>query len=176
MADGRRLDRRADAARLYDAFGASLYRYALMVLADPAAAEDVVQQVFTAVLHGARPLEDPERYLRRAVRNECYTVLRQRARSGPLAADLPRRDREGDHRDEPEPALLVTHASGASPEERLALERAIRALPAEQREVLHLHAFEGMTFQEIADASGASINTVAARYRYALDKLRKSLA
>jgi DNA-directed RNA polymerase specialized sigma24 family protein len=35
-----------------------------------------------------------------------------------------------------------------------------------------LHVFDGMTFREIAEASGASINTVAARYRYALAKLR----
>ena len=41
-----------------------------------------------------------------------------------------------------------------------------------QREVVHLHVFDGLTFREIAEASGASINTVAARYRYALAKLR----
>jgi DNA-directed RNA polymerase specialized sigma24 family protein len=32
-----------------------------------------------------------------------------------------------------------------------------------------------MTFQEVANATGESINTVAARYRYALDKMRKLL-
>ena len=42
----------------------------------------------------------------------------------------------------------------------------------QQREVVHLHLFEGLTFREIAEASGASLNTVAARYRYALAKLR----
>ena len=45
-------------------------------------------------------------------------------------------------------------------------------LTPEQREVVHLHVFDGLTFREIAEASGASINTVAARYRYALAKLR----
>ena len=44
-----------------------------------------------------------------------------------------------------------------------------------QREVVHLHVYEGMTFQEVANATGDSINTVAARYRYALDKLRKMI-
>jgi DNA-directed RNA polymerase specialized sigma24 family protein len=33
-----------------------------------------------------------------------------------------------------------------------------------------------MTFQEIADITGESINTVASRYRYGIDKLRTSLA
>jgi RNA polymerase sigma-70 factor, ECF subfamily len=175
MGDGRGSDRRADVAHLYDEFGASLYRYALMVLADPSAAEDVVQQVFTAVLQGSRRLEDPEHYLRRAVRNECYTVLRRRVRTGPLAG-WPAGDREVDNTNQSGTPLLVPRRSDASPEERLALDRGIRQLPPEQREVLHLHAFEGMTFQEIANVSGASVNTVAARYRYALEKLRKLLA
>ena len=60
-------------------------------------------------------------------------------------------------------------------EERLALERALCELPPEQREVVHLKAFEGMTFQEIADAIGESINTVASRYRYAMEKMRAQL-
>ena len=45
----------------------------------------------------------------------------------------------------------------------------------EQREVVHLHVFEGLTFQEVADAVGASINTVAGRYRYALAHMRAVL-
>ena len=42
--------------------------------------------------------------------------------------------------------------------------------------MVHLHLFEGWTFQEVADASGESINTVASRYRYALARLREDLA
>jgi RNA polymerase sigma-70 factor (ECF subfamily) len=52
---------------------------------------------------------------------------------------------------------------------------AIRELPPEQREIVYLHVFEGLTFQEIATGLEASINTVAARYRYALGKLRQIL-
>ena len=44
---------------------------------------------------------------------------------------------------------------------------------AEQREVVYLHVFEGMTFQQIAGTSGESINTIASRYRYALARLRE---
>jgi DNA-directed RNA polymerase specialized sigma24 family protein len=71
-----------EAARLYDALGTSLYRYAVMLLADREAAEDVIQQVFAAVIgRGLGRVEDPERYLRRSVRNACYSMLQQR--SGP---------------------------------------------------------------------------------------------
>jgi DNA-directed RNA polymerase specialized sigma24 family protein len=41
--------------------------------------------------------------------------------------------------------------------------------------VIYWHVFEGLTFQEIADAAEESINTIAARYRYALAKLRQIL-
>jgi len=57
----------------------------------------------------------------------------------------------------------------------VAIERALLALPAEQREVVHLKIYEGMTLQEIADATGESINTVASRYRYAIEKMRAHL-
>ncbi len=72
--------RQALAARWFDAHGATLYRHALMLLADAPAAEDVLQQVFARVIGRAGGVEpdDPLHYLRRAVRNECYSVLRRR--------------------------------------------------------------------------------------------------
>ena len=145
---------------LYDRYGASLYRYGLMLLADPAAAEDAVQQVFTSVLRSgaSERLTADERYLRRAIRNECYSMLRQR-RIRPIQL-------------EPQALLEQVASADSSPDERMAVERGIRSLTSEQREVVHLHVFDGLTFREIAEASGASINTVAARYRYALAKLR----
>jgi RNA polymerase sigma-70 factor (ECF subfamily) len=102
-------------------------------------------------------IESEDRYLHRAVRNECYSALRRRRRD--VVVDRP--------------ALLEAVApSGVDPEERLTMERAIRELSAEQREVLHLKVYEGLTFQEIADQLDESINTVASRYRYAIEKLR----
>ena len=144
--------------RLYDAHGASLYRYALMLLLDHAAAEDAVQQVFAAVLRGSGPLENEVHYLRRAVRNECYSTLRRR------------RDARSDLRPILEPA-----SADEPVDERIAVERALATLPADQREVVHLHVYEGMTFKEIGDSLDQSINTVASRYRYALAKLRGAL-
>lgn len=150
-------DPRVEVGRLYDRYGAALYRYALMILADPSAAEDAIQQVFTALLSRARSIEQEEHYLRRAVRNECYSALRRRVQRGE------------------DPPLLEAVGPEARPDERLALERAIRELPADQREVLHLHAFEGRTFQEISDLTDESMNTIASRYRYAVAKLRQML-
>jgi RNA polymerase sigma-70 factor (ECF subfamily) len=161
MAAGGREERRELIARLYDRHGPSLYRYAVMLLADPAAAEDAVQEVFTAVLAAsARDIEDEGRYLCRAVRNQCYSMLRRRSR-------LRRREH---------PGTLLERAGGAegNPDERMTLQRVLRDLPPDQREVLHLHVYEGLTFQEIGDLAGLSINTIASRYRYALEKLREA--
>jgi RNA polymerase sigma-70 factor (ECF subfamily) len=52
---------------------------------------------------------------------------------------------------------------------------ALGELPEEQRAVVHLKLWEGLTFEEIADALDISPNTAASRYRYALDKLRGRL-
>ena len=57
----------------------------------------------------------------------------------------------------------------------LSLQNALRELPEEQRETMFLRLWSGMTLQEIADATDTPLNTVASRYRYALDKLREHL-
>jgi RNA polymerase sigma-70 factor (ECF subfamily) len=159
-ADGAAADR---IGRAYDRFAGPLYRHALMILADHAAAGDAVHQVFTSWLGAAGPPPDEEeRYLRRAVRNACYSALRQR-RANPIETGGA--------------ALLESVAADRDrPEERIAIEQAMRSLPAEQREVIHLKVFEGWTFQEIADFGGDSINTIASRYRYAMDKMRERLS
>jgi DNA-directed RNA polymerase specialized sigma24 family protein len=47
-------------AHLFDAHGAALYRYAVMLLADPSAAEDALQQVFAALLRPSVRVEGPD--------------------------------------------------------------------------------------------------------------------
>jgi RNA polymerase sigma-70 factor, ECF subfamily len=147
-------------AELYDAYGARLYRYAVLVLADRAAAEDAVQEVFVKV---APMLDDATisitfAYLAASVRNTCYSMLRRtRVRAGAT-----------------EP-LIELVAPGSTEEERMVIDDALRTLPAEQREVVYLKVFEGLTFQEIADRCGVSINTAASRYRYATQTLRRVL-
>ncbi|WP_341228255.1 RNA polymerase sigma factor [uncultured Arcticibacterium sp.] len=52
----------------------------------------------------------------------------------------------------------------------------IKQLPDQQREVLIMRHYEDMSFQEIADATGVSINTALGRMRYALINLRKMMS
>ncbi len=150
-----------DVAAVYDACAAGLYRYALMILADRQGAEDAVQQAFAKLLGQSRrpsALECPEAYLRAAVRNECYSQLRRRRRAATVASG----------------ALLEIADHAGGDEERLAVESVLRELPPEQREVVFLKVYEGRTLREIGDALGEPANTVASRYRYAMEKLRRA--
>jgi RNA polymerase sigma-70 factor (ECF subfamily) len=159
-------DSRCLLAAAYDACAPSLFRYAAMLLADPSAAEDVVHQVFAklaalgrrlAHIHALTP------YLRRAVRNECYRLLQHQSRLHTAHA--------------PDLLQLASPDQPQSCQElRPALEQALRSLPPEQREVVHMKIYEKMTFRQIAHDLAISSNTAASRYRYALLRLRELLA
>ena len=57
-------------------------------------------------------------------------------------------------------------------ERKQALLRAVDRLPAQQKEVVTLKIWGELTFDEIARTLDESLNTVASRYRYALEKLK----
>jgi len=145
--------------RLYQKHGAALAAYACSCGMDHASAEDVVQQLFLKLLAGklAAP-QTPLAYLYRAVRNACLNLRRDRQRE--IGLDTAE--------------LWFTHPGG-NREEVVSLQRALRELPEEQRETVFLRIWSGMTLQEIANLTEAPLNTVASRYRYALEKLRERL-
>jgi len=53
------------------------------------------------------------------------------------------------------------------------LQSALRGLPEQQREVILLHVWGQMSFEEVANALEIPPNTAASRYRYGLSKLRE---
>ena len=58
---------------------------------------------------------------------------------------------------------------------RTLMQTSLAALPPEQKAVVILKVWEGMTFAEIAEVLDIPANTAASRYRYAIDKLREAL-
>ena len=151
--------RRDEIESLYTQYGAALVAYGSALMANRSAAEDLVQHVFLNLLRaGAAVPENPRAYLYRAMRNAALNSKRSIAREAVL-------DREQ--------AWLV--APGESVANALALQASLLALPAEQREVVVMHIWGEMTFEEIAAVVGVPQNTAASRYRYGLAKLRERL-
>jgi RNA polymerase sigma-70 factor (ECF subfamily) len=153
-------------AQAYDAHAPGLFRYALMLVANSPSAEDAVAITFLKLAGmGQRLLkiQHMDRYLRLAVRNECYTLM-SRHKADKTASD--------------QQAILQAIApsgSGLDEEERLAVEDALRSLPPEQREIVCLRIYEGVSFDQIAERLDIAIGTAASRYRYAIEKLRARL-
>ena len=151
---------------LYDRYGARLYRVAVSVLRSREDAEDAVQDLFAALIRSRKRLlgvDDLEAYL--------FVSLRRA-----VARRLMRRDRQPKARD---PSDLEASSRGTpmaqSGEDHERLDWALGRLPAAQREVVALKLEGGLTFAQIGQVIGASLNTAASRYRYALERLRALL-
>ena len=148
-----------DVQRLYRRHGAMLIAYARSFLPDAAAAEDVVHAVFLRLLRGDVTAPESELgYLYRAVKNAALNAKRDVSRETELASG----------------ERWFVHRNGNT-EAELALQKALAELPDEQREVVMMRIWSGMTLEEIGAATGVTLNTAASRYRYALEKLRERL-
>jgi RNA polymerase sigma-70 factor, ECF subfamily len=153
-----------DVRQLYDRYSRALLAYACSFVPDVAAAEDILHQVFLQLLKGNTPAPDePRAYLYRALRNAALNALRNGHR------ELAHGEGSGVK------ATALFEHRGGDQDAALAVQAALRELPAEQREVVTLKIWTGMTLEEIAALSGIPANTAASRYRYALEKLRERL-
>jgi RNA polymerase sigma-70 factor, ECF subfamily len=152
---------------VYDQYARSLYRYALALTGSSDDAEDAVQEVFVRLAREAktlRKMKNVKAYLFTATRNSAYSVLRSRRRRAELSESML-------WNASVDTAAQSTDLSAESAE----LRKAFAELPLEQRETLVLKVYDGMTFREIAAVVGASLGTVASRYRYGLARLRQAL-
>lgn len=156
-------------ATVYDQYGALVHGIATrLVGAD--AAPDVCQEVFVALW------EHPERFDtgRGTLRTFLATMARRRAidqlrRSGRRAANEERSVRTAmvTSPNLEEAAMALIDA------ERL--RAAVDRLPAEQRRSIELAYFQGLTFQQVAVATGSPEGTAKSRLRLGLDRLASAL-
>ena len=143
-----------------------LFNYLLRLAGgNRAVAEDLVQETMAKAIAGARGY-DPETpfafWIFRVARNAFYDHLRRNALRNPPG------------RQAPEPVSQDDPVAGAARSELAGtLSNALDALPEEQREVVALKFYAGLTFREIAELQGCPIGTCLARMRYALEALRK---
>ena len=163
----------AAVAELYDRYSGLLLALSRRILMDSSDAEEILQEVFLQVWNQA------ERYDPRRSSVSTWLVLIARSR----AIDRLRSVRVK-HRTAVAAQLenqnLHTSPTGARDvlhrEQRLRLGEELAELPAEQREVLELAFYSGMTQSEIANQTGIPLGTVKTRTLLAMKKLRKALS
>jgi len=148
---------------LYDEHAEAVYRLLLVILSSAADAQDALGEVFLEVARqDLGRIRNPRAYLLTSARHRAISMLRHRRRELPT--------------DPAHECFFDTTSLGAD-QALLAqrIEAALRELPPEQREVVVLKVYEGLTFAEIAKITRTRPNTVASRYRYAVEKLRRWL-
>jgi RNA polymerase sigma-70 factor (ECF subfamily) len=141
--------------------GAALLLFARQWSASAPDAEDAVQSGFVKFWKNRKRARDELAYLYACVRSAAMDLgkgeSRRRARltrhAGP-AFEIPR-DRA---------------------EREAAIEAALALLPADQREVIVMKIWGGLTFAQIGETTGVPMNTAASRYRYAIARLHAELS
>ena len=159
---------------LYDRWVRSLYSLVLHLLKDADEAEDVVEETFWQAWRKASSYEPSKG----AVSTWLLTIGRRKALDRIRAKKRHKEDPIGQDNtfaNLPSTALDPSQDMEGS-ELREHVRAALGQLPAEQREVLELGYFNGMSQTEIADATGQPLGTVKTRMRLAMQKLREPLS
>ncbi len=158
-------ERRPEAlSRLYDQYSSLVYSVAMRVLRDPAAAEDVMQEVFLKLW------QQPECFTqqRGSLCGWLAVVARNRAID---------RVRGARHVENIEDLQLCGAGDLGSEAERAIMIEKVRTvidgMSAEQRQAMEMAFFEGRTHSEIAEQTGQPLGTVKTRIRSALSTIRK---
>jgi RNA polymerase sigma-70 factor (ECF subfamily) len=165
LAQVQRGDEQAMAA-LFDRYSKIVYSVALRVLRDPAAAEDVLQEIFMQIWR------NPTSFI--ATRGSLGGWLAVVSRNRSI--DALRRKRPTEQVEEM--ALASNYNLADEAERNSLMEKArgvIHLLPMEQRKTLEMAFFDGLTHSEIAEMTGDPLGTVKTRIRSGLTTLRKAL-
>jgi RNA polymerase sigma-70 factor, ECF subfamily len=147
--------------------GDRLYSVAYRMLRDAGRAEDAVQQAFLIAWRELPKLRDESRleaWLYRLLVNACYAEIRHTGRWQPglrIVTDL-----------DADPS---TDGAQLGVDRRDELERAFRRLSGEQRAVIVMHHYLGLSGAEIAETLGLSPGTVRSRLHYARQLMRAAI-
>lgn len=135
----------------YEQYKTGIFRYALSIVKEPEAAEDVLQEVFVRLLSGKGfPQPGKEQaYLYRMARNLCYDQLRRRKRYGGESEQT------------------------GNTEGSYAYIELISQLDRKEQEIVTLKIVGGLTHREIAGIMGLTEHAAKKRYERAIQKLRE---
>jgi RNA polymerase sigma-70 factor (ECF subfamily) len=158
---------------LYDRYCSTVMGLALKITGDRSLAEEVVQETFWRVWRKADLFQTQRgaftSWFFGITRNLSIDVLRrQRTQIQPVE------ETEQIIEQAVDPSMNVPEAAWLR-EKHQQMQAAIATLPNEQRNVIEMAYFRGLTRQEIAQATGEPLGTIHTRARLALQKLRDEL-
>jgi len=142
-----------------------------------AEAEDILQDVFFQLTESyqlMKPIENVSAWMYRVARNKITDLFRKKK---PDYVDMREKPDEEETR-----FLSIINNTYPNPDDEMLrqylveeIEQAIDELPQNQQEVFIQHEIEGLSFKAISKQSGASVNTLLSRKRYAIMTLRSKL-
>lgn len=162
------MPRATEIERLYDEHAQPLFAFLLNFTRDEADTRDLLQEIFVKLAHEPKLLDgvrEERAFLIRLAHNAAIDLMRRRGTREKTKENFA-------------VEKISLFAPANDPDEKVfrdELAIALGELPEEQRAVVHLKLWGGLTFEEIAGALEISPNTAASRYRYGLDKLRGRL-
>jgi RNA polymerase sigma-70 factor, ECF subfamily len=159
-------------AELHDRYAPMLLGLARRVVKDRSDAEEVVQEAFVHVWNRARTYDGSRSsvatWLVLITRSRAIDRVRSRGVVERTHATV--RDENRDGHASAEGASRVLHG-----ERRRRVRAELESIPEEQREVLELAFYQGLTQREISERTGIPLGTVKTRTLLAMKKLRTAL-
>ncbi len=159
-----------------------LFNFIKSRVSDKNDAEDILQDVFIQLWQGYQTIESIEKitsWMFRVARNKIVDLYRKKKPENFSKIENAAR------REKSEPMLLsemLVDDSG-NPDDVYtreliweSIENVLVELPKSQRDVFVWHELEGLSFKDMEEKTGSSLNTLLSRKRYAVQYLRKRLA
>lgn len=157
---------------LYDRYAGLVYGLALSALRNPQEAEDLTQEVFLTLLKQSGRYDAARgtlgAFLATMARTRAIDRLRSRTRSGRLLREV--------HRDAPPPpSVPMPHDRVSLQQCSVRVREALANLPPNERRVLEMAYYQGLSQTEIADELEAPLGTVKSWSRRGLIALKERL-
>lgn len=144
---------------LYRRFSLGLFNYLVRLMSDWHHAEDILVETFSKLAHSnLKEKGSLKAWLYRVATNQCYKLLRKR--KGEVSFS------EETFRQQINDPIPKVH-------EEVRIQRILSELPENQRVVVVLKFYDGMTYQEISDILHCPVGTVKSRMHEGIKKMRK---
>ncbi|MEG2759027.1 MAG: sigma-70 family RNA polymerase sigma factor [Rikenellaceae bacterium] len=164
-------------SKLMDRYKKKIYKYILLTVKNDSVADDIFQDLFIKIqksLKSDRYIDNGKflSWTLRIAHNLIIDYFRQKKQSNLVSTDD-----EGQSNIMYSQSLLESNIEDKLVDDQIKtdLRRLVDSLPVEQREVVILRHYLGMSFKDIATHTDVSINTALGRMRYALINLRKMI-